>query len=90
MQVALLVGGDEDPAKKLALLGFTPATLSPHFSLVSEKLIALCREKGMKLVPWTVNEIADLERMSKFDLDGIITDYPDRAVRVFRKQPTSK
>lgn len=90
MQVALLVGGDEDPVKKLALLGFTPATLSPHFSLVNEKLVALCREKGMKLVPWTVNEIADLERMSKFDLDGIITDYPDRAVRVFRKQPTSK
>lgn len=90
MQVALLVGGDEDPAKKLALLGFTPATLSPHFSLVSEKLIALCHEKGMKLVPWTVNRTEDLERMSKFDLDGIITDYPDRAVRVFRKQPTSK
>lgn len=90
MQVALLVGGDEDPAKKLALLGFTPATLSPHFSLVSEKLLALCREKGMKLVPWTVNRIEDLERMSKFDLDGIITDYPDRAVRVFRKPPTSK
>ena len=44
----------------------------------------------MKLVPWTVNRIEDLERMSKFDLDGIITDYPDRAVSVFRKQPTSK
>jgi glycerophosphoryl diester phosphodiesterase len=35
-------------------------------------------------VPWTVNEISDLERMKKFDLDGIITDYPDRAVKVFR------
>ena len=45
----------------------------------------LCREKGMKLVPWTVNEMADLERMSQFDIDGIITDYPDRAVKVFRK-----
>jgi len=90
MQVALLVGGDEDPAKKLALLGFTPAALSPHFSLVSEKLVALCREKGTKLVPWTVNRIEDLEQMSKFDLDGIITDYPDRAVRIFRKPPTSK
>lgn len=90
MQVALLVGGDEDPVKKLALLGFTPATLSPHFSLVSEKLIALCRKKGMKLVPWTVNRIEDLERISKFDIDGIITDYPDRAVLIFRKPPRAK
>jgi len=36
-------------------------------------------------VPWTVNEISDLENMKKFDLDGIISDYPDRAIKVFRK-----
>ncbi len=88
--LALLVGPTEDLTGKLEKLTFVPDTLSPHFSLVNEKLVALCREKGMKLVPWTVNEIADLERMSKFDLDGIITDYPDRAVRVFRKPPSSK
>ncbi len=90
MQVALLVGGDEDPVKKLALLGFTPATLSPQFSLVTAELVRLCREIGMKLVPWTVNRIEDLERISKFDIDGIITDYPDRAVLIFRKPPRAK
>lgn len=88
--LALLVGPTEDLTGKLEKLTVVPDTLSPHFSLVSEKLVALCREKGMKLVPWTVNEIADLERMSKFDLDGIITDYPDRAVQVFRKRPSAK
>jgi glycerophosphoryl diester phosphodiesterase len=35
-------------------------------------------------VPWTVNEFSDLEKMKKFPLDGIITDYPDRAVKVFK------
>ncbi|MBX3294873.1 MAG: glycerophosphodiester phosphodiesterase [Acidobacteria bacterium] len=85
-QLALLVGPTEDPVLKLERLTFVPDTLSPHFSLVNEKLVAFCREKGMKLVTWTVNESADLERMSKFDLDGIITDYPDRAVQVFRKR----
>ncbi len=82
--LALLVGGNEKLTEKLNALGFVPDTLSPHFSLVNDELVKLCREKGMKLVPWTVNEMADLERMSKFDLDGIITDYPDRAVKVFR------
>ncbi len=32
----------------------------------------------------TTDENGDMERMKKFDLDGIITDYPDRAVKVFR------
>ncbi len=82
--LALLVGGNEKLVEKLNALGFVPDTLSPHFSLVNDELVKLCRERGMKLVPWTVNEMADLERMSKFDIDGIITDYPDRAVKVFR------
>lgn len=85
MPIALLAGGNENVTEKLDKLGFVPDTLSPHFSLVNEALVKLCREKGMKLVPWTVNEMADLERMKTFDLDGIITDYPDRAVKVFRK-----
>ncbi len=85
LALALLVGNPEGAEKNLAKLGFVPDTYSPHFSLVNEALVKLCREKGMKIVPWTVNEIADLEKMKTFDLDGIITDYPDRAVKVFRK-----
>lgn len=83
--LALLVSNREGAAANLAKLGFTPNTYSPHFSLVDEALVKFCRENGMKIVPWTVNEVADLERMTSFDLDGIITDYPDRAIKVFRK-----
>ena len=31
---------------------------------------------------WTVNEIIDLEKMVDAGVDGIITDYPDRAQKV--------
>jgi glycerophosphoryl diester phosphodiesterase len=31
----------------------------------------------MLIVPWTVNEMAHMERMKKLKVDGIITDYPD-------------
>lgn len=34
----------------------------------------------MKLIPWTVNEVADMKRLLKQGVDGLITDYPDRAV----------
>lgn len=84
--LALLVGNPEGAEKNLAKLGFMPDTYSPHFSLVNAALVKLCREKGLKIIPWTVNEVADLERMKTFDLDGVITDYPDRAVKVFKNR----
>ncbi len=86
LPLALLVMNKEGIEKNLEKLGFQPDAYSPHFSLVDEATVAYCRERNMKIVPWTVNEIADLKRMKTFDLDGIITDYPDRAVKVFRKQ----
>ena len=84
LPLALLVMNKDGIEKNLANLGFQPDAYSPHFSLVDAATVAYCRERKMKIVPWTVNEIADLERMKTFDLDGIITDYPDRAVKVFR------
>jgi glycerophosphoryl diester phosphodiesterase len=85
IKLALLVGNKDGIEKSIERLGFNPESYSPHFSLVDESVVKYCREKNIKLVPWTVNEIADLERMKQFDPDGIITDYPDRAVKVFRK-----
>lgn len=85
LPLALLVGNKDGVEKNLAALGFEPDTYSPHFSLVDEALVKYCQMRNIKIVPWTVNETADLERMSKFALDGIITDYPDRAVKIFRK-----
>ena len=85
LPLALLVSNKDGVEKNLEKLGFDPDTYSPHYSLVDNAMIAACRARGIKVIPWTVNEIADLERMKTFDLDGIITDYPDRAVKVFKK-----
>lgn len=84
LPLALLVGNKDGIEKNIANLGFQPDTYSPHFSLVDENLVIYCQEKNIKLVPWTVNELADLEKMKKFKLDGIISDYPDRVVKVFK------
>ena len=41
------------------------------------------------MIPWTVNERADMERLIALGVDGIITDYPDRlrAVMAGRNMP---
>jgi glycerophosphoryl diester phosphodiesterase len=58
-------------------LGFTPAIYSPAFQLVDPKLLDACRKLGMKIVPWTVNDKDNIDRLKAMGVDGLITDYPD-------------
>ncbi len=60
-------------------LGFTPQVYSPNFKLIGKKDIDYCHEQGMKVVPWTVNTVKDMNQLVEKGVDGIITDYPDRA-----------
>ena len=51
---------------------------SPNFRDVSEVLVREAQSLGLKIVPWTVNDEADLARLLDWKVDGLITDYPDR------------
>jgi len=31
----------------------------------------------MKIIPWTVNDKKQINKLKKMGVDGIITDYPD-------------
>jgi len=39
---------------------------------------------GLKVVPWTINNPADMDRMIGWGVDGLISDYPDRLREVLR------
>lgn len=64
--------------ENLGLLGFTPFFYNPNYLLVTDQLINECHGKKIKITPWTVNEEADIKRLKKMGVDGIISDYPDR------------
>lgn len=61
----------------LKQLGFTPTIYSPAYQKVTAEMIKSCHEKGMKIIPWTVNDKARIEELKKMGVDGIITDYPN-------------
>jgi glycerophosphoryl diester phosphodiesterase len=63
----------------LDTLGFIPEIYSPEHTLVTQPVVAAAHELGMVVIPWTVNERAAMERLVGLGVDGLITDYPDRA-----------
>lgn len=65
----------------LSRLNFEPEIYSPHYGLVkNEAFVDSVTSMGMKLIPWTVNNTEDIERMIQLGVDGIITDYPERVL----------
>ena len=51
---------------------------SPYFGDVDQAKVKNAQELGLKVVVWTVNQPKDIERMLDWNVDGIISDYPNR------------
>lgn len=76
---SLLIEGTDKRSldEQLKELGYTPAILSPHLTLVTPELLRQCHAKGIRVIPWTVNTGDEIRRLKDLGVDGIITDYPD-------------
>jgi len=53
------------------------AVWSPHHLDLTPANVAEARALGLKIVPWTVNTVAEIERALDLGIDGLISDYPD-------------
>ncbi|MBF9235924.1 glycerophosphodiester phosphodiesterase [Hymenobacter sp. BT683] len=84
LALCLLVEDDLAWTSSIAQLGFVPTTFGPDFKTVSPKAVHTLRTAfpGLRLVPWTVNERADMHRLIALGVDGMTTDYPDRMLSV--------
>ena len=56
-----------------------PLWMPFHADLRAESL-AEARTLGLKVIVWTVNEAPDMEALALLGVDGIVTDYPNRAL----------
>ncbi len=55
------------------------AIWSPYAPELSAALVKEAQGLGLKVIPWTVNKTEDMARFIDWGVDGLITDYPDRA-----------
>jgi glycerophosphoryl diester phosphodiesterase len=74
---------DSDPGKVHAAGG---RIWSPDFRALTRENAAAARRLGLKMIPWTVNERADIARVLELQVDGIISDYPDRVREEAKKR----
>ncbi|MVM40124.1 glycerophosphodiester phosphodiesterase [Spirosoma sp. HMF3257] len=79
VRLSALVENLRSPEKNLDVLGFKPDIYSPYYRLLSQHKIAWLHEQGIKVIPWTINQRDDMNRLKGWGVDGLITDYPDRA-----------
>jgi glycerophosphoryl diester phosphodiesterase len=47
----------------------------------SQRVVQDIHRRGWKLFVWTVNRESEMEKLARWGVDGLITNYPDRAAR---------
>lgn len=77
LRTALMIDEKEDFENNIKDLGFIPTVYSPYSVLVGKGLVDRCHAMGVKIIPWTVNSLKEMDYMVGLGVDGIITDYPN-------------
>ena len=52
--------------------------ISPHYSIITKKLVDEAHKTGLKVHVWTVDKKEDIEKMKKIGVDGITTNFPGK------------
>jgi glycerophosphoryl diester phosphodiesterase len=80
ISLALLAENKSSAQENIKALGFIPDIYSPAYTQVNEELIEFAEVYKIRIIPWTVNDTSDIGKLLLMGVDGIITDYPDRAI----------
>jgi len=52
--------------------------IHPDFNLLNAENVQQMQEKGFLVLPWTVNSEEDIQKVKSYQVDGIISDNPDK------------
>lgn len=83
VSTALLARSIADPRSIVAAaVTAGHGAIHPSVSAVSDELITAAHGAGLGVNVWTVNDPVEMARLVGQGVDGLFTDYPDRAHRV--------
>lgn len=52
--------------------------IHPNYKLLTKENVDLMQENGFEVFTWTVNSFEDIQKIKSFNVNGIISDFPDR------------
>ncbi|MGN8054867.1 glycerophosphodiester phosphodiesterase family protein [Pedobacter sp. 22163] len=81
VKTSFLAANKKSYEENIADLGYKPFILSPVWQMVNEELVKKAHADGVKIIPWTANTLADIQKLKALNVDGIISDYPDILVQ---------
>ncbi len=77
ISTSFLVENIDGLETNLKKLNFVPNIYSPYFKLLNVGAVNAMHQKGMKVIPWTINDPVIMKKLIEIGVDGIITDYPN-------------
>ena len=77
-------GHDYDGSLPKLIASLEGAVWSPLYRDLDRESLREAQTLGLLVVPWTVNEPRDMDRLIEWGVDGLITDYPGRLHGVLR------
>ncbi len=66
-------------------LQIIPSVYSPYYKLLDSVQVKQAHDMGLKVIPWTVNQLSDMQNLLEMGVDGLITDYPNIAKPLHKK-----
>lgn len=72
--ISYLISKGRSIDKLLNRLTFMPDILSPNYKLVSKDMVDACHQRSIRIIPWTINDRAIMEKLKGWGCDGGITD----------------
>lgn len=82
--LSYLTEDETDIETILSQITFKPEWWSPNHEVVTPENVAYCHKRGIKVVPWTVDDPDEIRRMVSCDVDAIISNYPDRLLEIVK------
>ena len=77
IQIAVLT--DTNPLNAISVSKkLNAVAINPNYKLLNKNTVNEIKKEGLKIFPYTVNSLNDIDKMKTFRVDGIITDYPER------------
>ena len=79
-QFGIAVLTDKNPLDAIPVAHELSAfAINPNHKKLTQDMIKQIQREGFEVLTWTVNDTTRIEELTSWGIDGIITDFPDRA-----------